>query len=294
MTKSLIYGDWGTVLFRSVEIALASLYVTTTALLIAGIYYVHDVLGIQQWGIIAFVSLLLTLVAGGILAKIAITPLREHFEHLERFSKETLHELNLPINTITANVQMLRETHNDEKSIKRLERIESAAGMLKERYNELDYLIKKQTEREKIEYIDVHEVIEDRLRFLKSLYPAVTWEISVESYRVALDRIGLCKVIDNLVENGVKYSPNDPNIAIRFSGHTLSICDRGIGMDEITLMQIYDRYFQNDATMAGYGIGLSLVKRYCDRHRINLHVVSRPGEGTCVKLEFKKGELDGK
>lgn len=277
-------------MFRSVQIALASLYVTTTAILIAGIYYVHQVLGVEQWGIIAFVSLILTLIAGGVLAKIAITPLREHFEHLERFSKETLHELNLPINTITANAQMLRKTHNDEKSIKRLERIETATEMLKERYNELDYLIKKQTEREKIESFDLDELIEERLGFLRSLYPSVIWELSLEPQRVKCDRIGLGKVIDNVVENGVKYSGQTPYITINQHDQSLSICDQGIGMDEITLMRIYDRYYQNDSTMAGFGIGLSLVKRYCDRHHINLHVASRVGEGTCVKLEFKKGE----
>ncbi|OHD97579.1 MAG: hypothetical protein A2552_06205, partial [Sulfuricurvum sp. RIFOXYD2_FULL_44_160] len=197
-------------MFRNVEIALASLYVTTTGVLIAGIYYVHQVLGVEQWGIIAFLSLIMTLVVGGILAKIAITPLREHFYHLERFSKETLHELNLPINTITANVQMLRKSHTDEKSLKRLERIEIAAEMLKERYNELDYMIKKQSERERIEHFDLGDVIEERLVFLRSLYPSVTWDVSVESYAVNCDRIGLGKVIDNLIENGVKYSPKNP------------------------------------------------------------------------------------
>ncbi|OHD93368.1 sensor histidine kinase, partial [Sulfuricurvum sp. RIFOXYD12_FULL_44_77] len=197
-------------MFRNVEIALASLYVTTTGVLIAGIYYVHQVLGVEQWGIIAFLSLIMTLMVGGILAKIAITPLREHFYHLERFSKETLHELNLPINTITANVQMLRKSHSDEKSLKRLERIEIAAEMLKERYNELDYMIKKQSERERIEQFDLSEVIEERLVFLRSLYPSVTWDISVASYAVNCDRIGLGKVIDNLIENGVKYSPKNP------------------------------------------------------------------------------------
>jgi len=275
-------------LFRSVEIALASLYVTTTGILIAGIYYVHDVLGVQQWGIIAFVSLIITLVAGSILARISITPLREHFDHLERFSKETLHELNLPINTITANVQMLRKTHTDEKSLKRLERIEVAAEMLKERYNELDYLIKKQSEREKIEHFDLREVLEERLTFLSSLYPSVVWEVMLESYDVNCDRIGLAKVIDNLIENGVKYSPKNPIITITLRDNIVSICDQGIGMDEITLMHIYDRYYQNDSTMAGYGIGLNLVKRYCDRYGIALHISSRLDEGTCVKLEFKK------
>jgi len=275
-------------LFRSVEIALASLYVTTTGILIAGIYYVHDVLGVQQWGIIAFVSLIITLVAGSILARISITPLREHFDHLERFSKETLHELNLPINTITANVQMLRKTHTDDKSLKRLERIEVAAEMLKERYNELDYLIKKQSEREKIEHFDLREVLEERLIFLVSLYPSVVWEVALEACDVNCDRIGLAKVIDNLIENGVKYSPKNPIITITLRDNIVTICDQGMGMDEITLMHIYDRYYQNDSTMAGYGIGLNLVKRYCDRYGIALHISSRLHEGTCVKLEFKK------
>ncbi|DAB38063.1 MAG TPA: histidine kinase [Sulfuricurvum kujiense] len=275
-------------MFRNVEIALASLYVTTTGVLIAGIYYVHQVLGVEQWGIIAFLSLIMTLMVGGILAKIAITPLREHFYHLERFSKETLHELNLPINTITANVQMLRKSHSDEKSLKRLERIEIAAEMLKERYNELDYMIKKQSERERIEQFDLSEVIEERLVFLRSLYPSVTWDISVASYAVNCDRIGLGKVIDNLIENGVKYSPKNPIITITLQENTVNICDNGIGMDEITLMHIYDRYYQSDSTMAGYGIGLNLVKRYCDRYGIALHISSHINEGTCVKLEFKK------
>lgn len=277
-------------MFRNVEIALASLYVTTTGVLIAGIYYVHQILGVQQWGIIAFVSLIITLGVGGILAKIAITPLREHFYHLERFSKETLHELNLPINTITANVQMLRKTHTDEKSLKRLERIEIASEMLKERYNELDYLIKKQSEREKIEHFDLREAIEERLVFLRSLYPSARWEINLTSYEVNCDRIGLGKVIDNLIENGVKYSPKNPIITITLRENILSISDQGIGMDEITLMHIYDRYYQSDSTMAGYGIGLNLVKRYCDRYGIALHISSRIHVGTNVKLEFKKRE----
>lgn len=277
-------------MFRSVEIALTSLYVVTTALLLFGVYYLHQVSGIEQWGILAFGALLITIVTGRVLAKIALDPLREHFDHLERLSKETLHELNLPVNTITANVEMLRKTNTDEKSLKRLERIETAARMLKERYNELDYLIKKQMERERIETFDLESVLNERLEFMRPLYSGVVWEIQTAPWSVQCDRIGLGKVIDNLVDNGIKYSPNNPRIMIAMDANVLSICDQGKGMDEITLMRIFDRYYQNDGSMAGYGIGLGLVKRYCDRHGILLHVSSRPGEGTCVKLEFKKGE----
>jgi len=279
---------WDIVLFRSVEIALAALYVVTTAVLVTGIYFIHQIFGLEGWGVILLLSLLFSLLAGRILAKIAIAPLKEHFDHLEIFSKETLHELNLPINTITANVEMLRKTHTDEKSMKRLERIGQAVGMLKERYNELDYLIKKQMERESVETFDLYELLQERLGFLRSLYPNVTWEFIASSREVHMDRIGLGKVIDNLVENGVKYSPSPAHIRITLTQDALSICDQGIGMDEITLMRIYERYYQNDAAMPGYGIGLGLVKRYCDRYGIILHVNSKPSEGTCVKLEFKK------
>jgi len=275
-------------LFRSVEIALASLYVVTTAVLVSGIYIAHHVLGIEQWGVIFLISLIFALIAGWILAKIAIKPLKEHFDHLEVFSKETLHELNLPINTITANVEMLRKTHTDEKSFKRLDRIGQAVGMLKERYNELDYLIKKQMARENIESFDLVDLLQERLVFLRGLYSNVIWEIALSSRMVSLDRIGMGKVIDNLVENGVKYSLSPAHIKITLHEDTLNICDQGIGMDEITLMRIYDSYFQNDTTIPGYGIGLGLVKRYCDRHHIGLHVSSQVGKGTCVKLELKK------
>ena len=279
---------WGIVLFRSVTMALASLYVISTALLVMGIYYLHQIVGLEQWGIIFFASLVFSLIAGGILAKIALIPLKEHFEHLEIFSKETLHELNLPINTITANVEMLSKTHTDEKSLKRLERIKQAVGMLGERYNELDYLIKKQMERETIETFDLNDLLHERLGFLRSLYPHAAWEIDTSACIVRLDRIGLGKVIDNLVENGVKYSASSAHIQIVLMDDTLTICDRGIGMDEITLMRVFERYYQNNTAMPGYGIGLGLVKRYCDRHGIVLHVNSRPSEGTCVKMEFKK------
>lgn len=279
--------DWGIVLFRNVELALVSLYVISTAVLIAGIYIVRETFGIDQWSIIAVCSLLATLFAGKILARIAISPLREHFEHLERLSKETLHELNLPVSTIIANVDMLRKNNTDEKTLKRLQRIETAADMLKERYNELDYLIKKQMEKEECRPVELGSLVEQRVAFMKGLYPHVEWDVVCTPMNVILDPIGLSKVIDNIIENGVKYSPKEPIISITLQKNALEICDRGIGMDEITLMRIYDRYYQNDSTMPGYGIGLNLVKRYCDRNNIALHISSRINEGTCVKLEFK-------
>jgi signal transduction histidine kinase len=287
MIESLTCEEWGIGLFRSVEIALIALFVMGVAVIIAVIYALHEIAHVNQWGIISLSVLIGSIGLGKILSKVAIEPLKEHFYHLDRFSKETLHELNLPINTITANVAMLRKTHEDEKSQKRLERIELATKMLKERYNELDYLIKKQMEKEVVDVFDLRELIDERMMFLGGLYPRVVWRVECEPLEVKLDRIGLAKVIDNLVDNGVKYSMEVPEITVKIVGHTLSICDHGCGMDEVTLIQIFDRYYQNDKTMAGYGIGLGLVKKYCDRNAIVLRVDSKVGYGTCMHLEFK-------
>jgi signal transduction histidine kinase len=279
--------EWGIGLFRNVEIALTALFVMSVAVILAAVYVFHEIAHVNRWGVIALGVLLGSIGLGKILSKIAIEPLKEHFYHLDRFSKETLHELNLPINTITANVAMLRKTHDDEKSKKRLERIELATKMLKERYNELDYLIKKQMEKEVIQTFDLCELIDERVLFLSGLYPSVQWDVECTPFEVKLDRIGLAKVIDNLVDNGVKYSAETPQIRVKISENILSICDHGCGMDEVALVQIFDQYYQNDTTMAGYGIGLGLVKRYCDRNGIRLRVDSEVNRGTCMHLEFK-------
>lgn len=262
----------------------------TSAVVLGSVYGVYEVLGVHRWDIIALIAFSIGLGMGKIVSKVAMEPLREYMEHLDRFSKETLHELNLPINTINANLSMLRKTNSDEKSIKRLDRIEMATVMLKERYNELDYLIKKQTQRESIETFDLIDLLNERLSFLKPLYPQAQWSVELQTCMVVLDRMGFAKVIDNLVDNGVKYSSSTALIHISLTENILTISDKGCGMDEMTLVRIFDQYYQSDATMAGYGIGLGLVKRYCDRYDIGLHVHSQIDEGTCITLEFNRGK----
>ena len=234
------------------------------------------------------ILIILVLVSGmgTVIAKLSIEPLREHFNQLEHFSKEILHELNLPINTIMTNTSMLKKSVEDERSLKRFSRIEAACSMLQERYKELDYLIKKQMQHEQIEEFDVSELVVERLKLLRALYSSATFSEDLEAISVNIDRIGLSKVIDNIIDNSVKYSSNNATITIVCSDNKLSIEDRGQGMDEVELFQIFDRYYQSDENALGFGIGLGLVKNYCDRYKIKLHVDSKKGEGTTMQLDF--------
>jgi signal transduction histidine kinase len=282
-----MFEEWDIDLFRSVELSLVSLFIIGSVVIVLIVFVLQSILQINEWVAIGFVVFLLSIWLGKLFAKIAIKPLHEHFDHLDRFSKETLHELNLPVSTIATNVALLRKTHTDDKSQKRLERIEQAALMLKNRYDELDYFIQKQMEKEAIETFDVAALVQERVEFLTPLYSNIKWEILTGELLVHADRIGLSKVIDNLIDNGVKYSTQAPQITLKIENRVLSICDQGCGMDEAALVKIFDHYYQSDKNMAGYGIGLGLVKRYCDKHEIKLRVESKLGVGTCIKLAFR-------
>ena len=237
--------------------------------------------------LLVLVFVCFTILSGAFISKLAIDPLAEYVNNLRNLSKETLHELNLPISTIKTNTQMLNKSLIDEKSQKRLARINSACEMLQERYNELDYLIKKQSDEVIREQFDLVELVNERVVFLNKIYPHIYFNMTCNSLIILNDKKGLAKVIDNIVDNGVKYSPDSKTIDISINERSLTIRDYGIGMDEVELLRIFDKYYQSNKNMQGFGIGLSMVRRFCDKNEIALSFVSKPHIGTTVELKFK-------
>lgn len=228
------------------------------------------------------------LLAAVFISKLSIDPLSEYVKNLQHLSKETLHELNLPVSTIKTNSQMLKKNLSDEKSLKRLQRIESACEMLQERYNELDYMIKVQSEKDIKEEFNLDELVHKRVEFFSSLFPHVQFLTELENTKTLNDKIGVAKVIDNIIQNAVKYSTTKKQIDISLQNNLLSIKDYGCGIKEVELLKIFDTYYQSNNNVQGFGIGLSMVKRFCDTHNIGLHFESQVDVGTTVKLNFKE------
>lgn len=275
-------------MFRSLQLNIFIYYFVTVAVFLGIFHFLLEVLVIQNTYLVAVVLLAFVSYSGIILSNLAIDPLREYVRNLRNLSKETLHELNLPISTIRTNTQMIKKTLSDEKDLKRLARIDTACAMLEQRYNELEYMIKSQTSPKIKETFDISSLVQERVLFLSPLYPQIDFNLDIESTIVSSDRIGLSKVIDNLIDNGVKYSQNNNKIDITLHNNVLSIKDYGCGMDEVELLNIFDSYYQSDSSMQGFGIGLSLVKRFCDKQEIHLNFKSKPNHGTTVLLKFKK------
>ena len=273
-------------MFYNLKLLIAVFYLVTVTGFVLLFYYLFDVLHFSA-PLIAVFFAPLGILSAYLLAKFATQPLLDYIEELRSLSSETLHELNLPITTIKTNLSMIKKNQNDEKLLRRMERIEEATQMLKQRYDELDYLIKTQTLKQIKEEFDIEEFLQKRISFLQNLYPSRTIELQTTKQRIKSDPIGLSKAIDNLVENAVKYSPKDSKILIRFKNSTLSVIDNGKGIDEVELVKIFDRYYQQKSSDPGFGIGLFAVKRFCDRNGIELKIQSKKNEGTSVELKFR-------
>ncbi len=251
-------------------------------------YYFINTLHVENTVIFILILLAFIIFSGVLISKLSVDPLALHVENLQNLSKETLHELNLPVSTIMTNIHMLKKSLTNEKDLKRASRIESACDMLQERYNELDYMIKLQSLKVTDEDFNLNELVQERIDFLQHIYPHVEFDLSLFSTHISNDKVGLSKVIDNLIDNGVKYSLNIHKISVKLQNNTLEIQDFGCGMDEVELVRIFDNYYQSDKQMQGFGIGLSMVKRFCDTNDIKLSFKSQPNQGTTVLLKFKE------
>ena len=260
----------------------------TVVVFISLVYYFLLVLKVQNLIVLTIIGLCFIILSAIFISKLAVDPLLEYVKNLQNLSKETLHELNLPISTIKTNIGMLQKSVDDEKTMKRLHRVNVACDMLQERYNELDYLIKTQSSSVDNEMIFVDTLVQERVAFLQQVYPLFEFHLSLERLEVFSDKKGLSKVVDNLIDNGVKYSGDSKLLDISTSNETLIIQDYGIGMDEVELIHIFDNYYQQNSKMQGFGIGLNMVKRFCDTNKIDLMFHSSLEVGTKVELKFKK------
>ena len=101
------------------------------------------------------------------------------------------------------------------------------------------------------------------------------------------DRMGFVKVLDNLISNAIKYNKKNGYVKVILKKDYLIVEDNGIGMDSSELFRVFDRHYQADESKSGYGLGLSIVKSYCDKEKIYINIDSQKGIGSKFKLSLK-------
>jgi signal transduction histidine kinase len=265
-------------------------YFSSVAILLSMIYWFLKNEGFTENNYLISSLLVLLLAAGWgyIISTHLLAPKVEQDANLSQLSAEILHELNIPLSTIKANTRLLEKSLNDDKSVKRLKRIEASSVRLERLYTELVYSIKKEIHPIEKESFSLKDLLKERIEIFEA-FDRNRFNLQVEERVLHADKIGFEKMIDNLLMNAMKYSPKEEAITIRENENTVVIVDRGIGMDETELLKVYERYYQGDRKRDGEGIGLALVKAYCDESGIDIQIKSEKEKGTSVFLNL--GEL---
>lgn len=271
------------------KIFLAALsYLSTVAVLLSFLYWFLKNEGFSESNfLIASVAVLLLAAGWGyIIASHLLAPKAELDASLSQLSSEILHELNIPLSTIKANSAMLKKRIENEKSLQRLARIEASSVRLERLYKELVYSIKKEIHPVEKEKLLLDSLLKERIETLEA-FGRNRFFLDVGEKSIEIDKIGFEKMIDNLLMNAMKYSSKESLIKVILKGNVLVITDEGIGMDATQLLSVYERYYQGDKKQEGQGIGLALVKAYCDEERIEIQIQSEKGLGTSVSLDLK-------
>jgi len=224
---------------------------------------------------------------GYVLFKMIFAPKKQMEDKLTSLTNNIIHELNIPLATIKANATLLKKQHSDEKSLKRIERIEDASVRLKKLYDELVYGIRKEMHTIEKETFDLAVLVKKSVALFEE-QKRNDFHLDLEPYAVEADKIGFEQMFENILSNAMKYSSKDKAIRVSLNEGTLSVEDEGIGMSSTELLQVYERYYQADERQDGHGIGFSLIKSYCDASEIEIHIDSKKGEGTKVSLAVSK------
>ena len=111
-------------------------------------------------------------------------------------------------------------------------------------------------------------------------------------FTVPLDETMMRAAVENLVSNGLKYSPVDRKVRVELAGSPAAweivVIDEGRGMPEAEQAKLFQPFFRasNTGTVAGTGLGLTIVQRVVDLHGGRIEFRSREGAGTTVRLAF--------
>jgi two-component system phosphate regulon sensor histidine kinase PhoR len=110
------------------------------------------------------------------------------------------------------------------------------------------------------------------------------------------DEEAVNQILDNLVDNALKYTPAGGSIRVRWWAEAEEACleveDTGIGIPDQDLPRIFERFYRVDKArsrqMGGTGLGLSIVKHLVQAMHGSIHATSRPGQGTTFQVRLPR------
>ncbi len=219
------------------------------------------------------------------------------------FINNMTHELKTPISTISISSELLLKPdtlNNKERLTRYAEIINEESERLK---NLVESVLKISLMEDKkfnfnFENHDIIKIIKEVVNNFEFRIEEekgnILLDSNVETLYMLIDKVHITNVLNNLLDNAIKYNIQSPKIEINLSAIknqvTLSVKDNGIGIDKKQVKYIFEKFYRvphgNIHNVKGYGIGLYYVKKVISAHKGKIEVHSSNNEGTTFIIKM--------
>ena len=213
------------------------------------------------------------------------------------FINNMTHEFKTPIATIS----LAADTIGNPKVINDVSRVLQFISLIKKENNRMNKKVEtilqiasldKKEIQFRFETISMHTIIEHVIDTMdiqvQQKSGKVTKNFNAPDPMICGDHEHLSNLVNNLLDNAIKYSPDVPEITIKTRnedrGFVFTVEDKGIGMTKAVQSKIFERFYRqtsgNVHDVKGFGLGLNYARAIIDAHKGTIHVMSEPGRGT--------------
>ncbi len=229
----------------------------------------------------------------------------EQIRSVEKLRKELVanvsHDLRTPIAVVRGYVETLlmkEQNLSEEEKAKYIHAILASTQKLEKLVSDLFELTRLESDQISLhkEVINFSELVNAQKQKFDLLAQQKKINFSVKAndcVYVVVDVAMMDRVLQNLIDNAIKYTPEQGNVAVKVElieaeKVRFSVSDSGIGIADDQLAFVFDRYKKVDGNenTSGQGLGLAIVKRVLDLHKVVVHLVSEKGKGSTFSFEL--------
>ncbi len=244
-----------------------------------------------------FLRLEVRAVKGGSLGLLRDVSVERELERRRRETQRLVsHELKTPLASIAGFGSMLQRYALSEEELRRV------AGLIQGEADRLGAMVRTYLELERLGagQLEAERSIVDLAELVRSRCAVLTPLAAERDQRIAIDATGpvhvhgapplLEQVVDNLIGNALKYSPEGGVVTVGVEGGaavTLEVGDQGPGIPRDAVPHLFERFYRvPGATARGSGLGLAVVKEVVDWHGGAIEVQSEEGRGSTFVVRF--------
>lgn len=240
-------------------------------------------------GICFLLAFAFMMVLGYFILRLVLKPMRDALHLLDRFIKDTTHELNTPVTAIITNIEMIDKSSLDERLLKKINRIEIGAKTISNIYEDLTFVTLNNQIISNNEEINLSNVLKQRVEYFNSIatMKKINFDLNIkDDVFIVCDMKKITKLIDNILSNAIKYNKIAGFIKVNLNDNILSIEDSGKGIEKENLKTLFERYSRFDKSVGGFGIGLNIVSLIAKEYNLKIDIKSQIDVGTMVEVTW--------